>query len=123
MKRIVSLVAVFAVAAVTVFAVVAYAGSTTGSTSAKTPIVKVTAKDNFRFTLSRTSAPHGKVSFAVTNKGRLKHDFAIAGKKTKMLGHNQTAMLTVTLTKGKHQYKCTVPGHAQAGMKGTFKAT
>ena len=38
MKRIVSLVAVFAVAAATVFAVVAYAGSTTGSTSAKTPI-------------------------------------------------------------------------------------
>ena len=118
MKRIVSLAAVFAVAATTVFAVVAYA-----STSAKTPIVTVTAKDSFRFTLSRTSAPHGKVSFVVTNKGRLKHDFAIAGKKTKMLGHNQTATLTVTLSKGKHPYKCTVPGHAQAGMKGTFKST
>ncbi|HSS81112.1 MAG TPA: cupredoxin domain-containing protein [Gaiellaceae bacterium] len=118
MKRIVSLAAVFAVAAATVFAVFAYAG-----TSAKTTIVKVTAKDNFRFTLSRTSAPHGKVSFAVTNKGRLKHDFAIAGKKTKMLGHNQTATLTVSLSQGKHSYKCTVPGHAAAGMKGTFKAT
>lgn len=119
MKRIFSLVAVFAVAATTLFAVVAYAGSA----SAKTTSVKVTAKDNFRFTLSRTSAPHGKVSFVVTNKGRLKHDFSIAGKKTKMLGHNQTATLTVTLSKGKHAYKCTVPGHAQAGMKGTFKAT
>ena len=52
--------------------------------------MKVTAKDNFRFTLSRKSAPHGKVSFKVTNKGPLKHDFKIAGKKTKMLGHNQS---------------------------------
>jgi uncharacterized cupredoxin-like copper-binding protein len=119
MKRIVSLVAVFAVAAATVFAVVAYAGSSSSTVTT----VKVTAKDTFRFTLSRTSAPHGKVSFVVTNKGHLKHDFAIAGKKTKMLGHNKTATLTVTLSKGKRQYKCTVPGHAAAGMKGTFKAT
>jgi uncharacterized cupredoxin-like copper-binding protein len=119
MKRISALVAVLAVAAVSVFAVVAYAGSSSSSVTT----VKVTAKDTFRFTLSRTSARHGKVSFVVTNKGRLKHDFAIAGKKTKMLGHNKSATLTVTLSKGKHQYKCTVPGHAAAGMKGTFKAT
>jgi uncharacterized cupredoxin-like copper-binding protein len=116
MKRIISLVAVFAVAAATVFAVVAYA-------SAKTTTVKVSAKDSFRFTLSRSSAPHGKVSFVVKNTGRIRHDFAIAGKKTKLLGHNQSATLTVTLSKGKHGYKCTVPGHAAAGMKGTFKAT
>ena len=55
--------------------------------------------------------------------GRLKHDFWIAGKKTKLLGHNQTATLTVTLKKGKHPYKCTVPGHAAAGMKGIFTST
>ena len=27
------------------------------------------------------------------------------------------------LTAGKHAYKCTVPGHAAAGMKGTLKVT
>ena len=43
--------------------------------------VKVTAKE-FSFKLSRKSAPHGKVTFKVTNKGSLKHDFKIAGKKT-----------------------------------------
>jgi uncharacterized cupredoxin-like copper-binding protein len=119
MKRILSLVAALAVAA-TVFGVVAYAGPT--RTNATT--VKVTAKDTFRFVLSRKSAPHGKVTFKVTNKGRLKHDFKIAGKKTKLLGHNKTATLTVTLKKGKkYTYLCTVPGHAAAGMKGTFKAT
>ena len=119
MKRIITLVAALAVAATT-FAVVAYGGSS----QANAPTVKVTAKDTFRFGLSRKSAPHGKVTFKVTNKGRLKHDFKIAGKKTKLLGHNKTATLTVTLKKGKkYMYLCTVPGHAAAGMKGTFKAT
>jgi uncharacterized cupredoxin-like copper-binding protein len=85
--------------------------------------VKVAALDSLKFTLSRKSAPHGVVSFVVTNKGQIKHDFAIAGKKTKQLGHNQTATLTVTLKKGKYPYKCTVDSHAAAGMKGTFTAT
>jgi uncharacterized cupredoxin-like copper-binding protein len=119
MKRIVSLATIFAVAAATVFAVVAYAGST----SAQTASVGVTAKE-FSFKLTRKSAPHGKVTFKVTNKGTLKHDFKIAGKKTPLLGKNQSKSITVTLKKGKkYTYICTVPGHAAAGMKGTFKAT
>jgi uncharacterized cupredoxin-like copper-binding protein len=85
--------------------------------------VKVSALDTLRFTLSRKSAPHGKVSFVVTNKGSIKHDFSIAGKKTILLGHNKSATLTVTLKKAKYPYKCTVDGHAAAGMRGTFTAT
>jgi uncharacterized cupredoxin-like copper-binding protein len=120
MKRIVSLVGVMAVAATALFAVVAYGGSS-GATATT---VRVTAKDTLRFTLSRKSAPHGKVTFKVTNKGRLKHDFKIAGKKTKLLGHNRTATLTVRLVKGKrYKYVCTVDAHAAAGMRGFFKAT
>jgi uncharacterized cupredoxin-like copper-binding protein len=122
MKRITFLAGVATLSAAAVFfALSPFAGART--TSAQATTVKVTAKDNFRFTLSRKSAPHGKTVFKVTNKGRLKHDFAIAGKKTKLLGHNQTATLTVALKKGKHSYKCTVPGHAAAGMKGVFKST
>jgi uncharacterized cupredoxin-like copper-binding protein len=118
MKRIITLVAALAVAA-TVFAVVAYGGSTRATATS----VKVGAKE-FKFTLSRKSAPHGKVTFKVTNKGHIKHDFKIAGKKTKMLSPGKSASLTVTLAKGKkYKYICTVPGHAAAGMKGTFKAT
>jgi len=121
MKRTSFLLATLAAAAATLFAVVPLAGARPAAQTATT--VKVTAKDTFRFVLSRKSAPHGKVTFKVTNKGHLKHDFKIAGKKTKLLGHNQTATLTVTLKKGKYPYKCTFPGHAQLGMKGTFKAT
>ena len=121
MKRIITLLALGAVGAAIFLAVSPFAGARTSAATATT--VKVTAKDSFRFVLSRKSAPHGKTIFKVINKGRLKHDFAIAGKKTKMLGHNKTATLTVVLKKGKHRYKCTVTGHAAAGMKGVFKST
>jgi uncharacterized cupredoxin-like copper-binding protein len=123
MKRITFLAGVATLSAAAVFfALSPFAGAR--SSTAQSTTVKVTAKDTFRFVLSRKSAPHGKVTFKVTNKGHLKHDFKIAGKKTKLLGHNKTATLTVTLKKGKkYTYLCTVPGHAAAGMKGTFKAT
>jgi uncharacterized cupredoxin-like copper-binding protein len=89
----------------------------------QTTTVKVTALDTLKFTLSRKSAPHGKVTFVLTNKGVLKHDFSIAGKKTPLIGHNKSATLTVTIKKGKNPYKCTFPGHAAAGMKGNFTGT
>src|SRR5215510_9916793 len=117
MKRIITLVAALAVAA-TVFAVVAYGGSTRAAATT----VKVGAKE-FKFTLSKKSAPHGKVTFKVTNKGHISHDFKINGKKTKLLSPGKSATLVVTLKKGSFKYTCTVPGHAAAGMKGTFKAT
>jgi uncharacterized cupredoxin-like copper-binding protein len=118
MKRILSLLAAAAVVAATLFVVVPLAGARTAATT-----VKVTAKE-YKFTLSTKTARHGKVIFKVVNKGNLKHDFKIAGKKTKMLSKNQSATLTVTLAKGKtYTYICTVPGHAQLGMKGKFKAT
>jgi uncharacterized cupredoxin-like copper-binding protein len=119
MKRIVLLVGVVAVAGAALFAVVAHGGSS----SATATTVKVAAKDTLRFTLSRKRAPHGKVIFKVTNKGRLRHDFKIAGKKTKILKHNQTATLTVRLKKGKYKYVCTVDAHAAGGMRGIFRAT
>ena len=85
--------------------------------------IRVSALDTLKFKLSATRAPHGTVVFIVTNTGSIKHDFSIAGKKTIQLGHNKSATLTVTLRKGRYPYKCTVDGHAAAGMKGTFTAT
>jgi uncharacterized cupredoxin-like copper-binding protein len=117
MKRTLFALAAAAVAAGTLFALAPFASAHTTAAT-----VQVTAKE-YKFVLSRKSAPHGKTTFKVVNKGKVKHDFAIAGKKTKMLKPHQSATLTVTLKKGKHPYKCTVPGHAQLGMKGVFKST
>jgi len=118
MERTVSTLVAAAVAAATLFVVVPFAGASSTVTN-----VKVTAKD-FKFTLSRKTAPHGKVVFKLVNRGPSPHDFKIAGKKTKVIKKGKSAMFTVTLVKGKtYTYICTVPGHAQLGMKGKFKAT
>jgi uncharacterized cupredoxin-like copper-binding protein len=120
MKRIIPLLVVGAIGAAIFLAFSPFAGA--GSSRATATTVKVTAKE-YKFILSRKSAPHGKVIFKLVNKGKLKHDFKIVGKKTKQLGPNKSTTLTVTLKKGKHAYICTVDSHAKFGMKGVFKST
>jgi uncharacterized cupredoxin-like copper-binding protein len=81
--------------------------------------VTVTATE-FKFKLSKTSVPHGSVTFTLVNRGKLPHDFKIGGKKTALVKPGKSAKLTVTLKAGKAAYLCTVAGHAAAGMKGTL---
>jgi uncharacterized cupredoxin-like copper-binding protein len=120
MKRICILVAAGALAAGLFFAFSPFAGAS--PSTAQTTTIRVVAKE-YKFILSRKSAPHGRVTFKVVNKGVLKHDFKIAGKKTVLLKHGKTAKLTVRLKKGKHPFVCTVDSHAKFGMKGVFKST
>lgn len=91
-------------------------GSRTHSTATA---VTVTATE-FKFKLSKTSVPHGAVTFTLVNKGHVGHDFKIGGKKTPVIQPGKSAKLTVTLKAGKSAYLCTVPGHSAAGMKGTL---
>ena len=76
----------------------------------------------FFFKLSAKSiAKPGKVTFVFRNVGHVKHDFKINRKVTPLIRPGKTARLVVTFKKkGKYPYLCTVPGHAAAGMKGTF---
>lgn len=70
---------------------------------------------------TKTLARPGKATFLFKNIGHVLHDFKINGKKTPLIEPGTTAKLVVTFKKkGKYPYLCTVPGHAQAGMKGTF---
>lgn len=95
--------------------------ATVGAAHAKSVTIKVTARE-FSYSLSRRSVPVGTtVTFKVTNKGKISHNFVIAGKKTKTLNPGQSATLTVKFAKkGQIKYLCSLPGHAAAGMKGKF---
>src|SRR3989442_923826 len=64
-----------------------------------------------------------RFTFKLTNKGKIPHDFSIAGKKSKSIGAGKTGTLIVTLKKGKLPYKCTLDSHAKLGMKGTLTVT
>jgi uncharacterized cupredoxin-like copper-binding protein len=92
-----------------------------GRVDATTVTVTAGKPSELRFTLSKRSVPKGQVTFAVTNKGQLQHDFKIAGKKTPLLRAGKRMSLKVTFAKaGRFPYLCTVPGHAAGGMKGTL---
>jgi uncharacterized cupredoxin-like copper-binding protein len=99
--------------------------ATAGRTHAGALLVRVNvAASEFKFVLNKKTARRGAVTFRITNVGAIKHDFEIKGRKTKLLSHGQTATLRVVfLRKGTYPYKCTVPGHAAAGMKGVFTIT
>ncbi len=119
MKRIVSLVAVLAVAAADRLRGRRLAGS-----SIATGDDDEGHRQGLQVRALTKSAPHGKVTFKVTNKGQLKHDFKIAGKKTKLLagqervphGHAQEGQEV-------HLHLHRARPCPAAGMKGTFKAT
>jgi uncharacterized cupredoxin-like copper-binding protein len=61
------------------------------------------------------------VAFKVVNRGKIGHDFKIAGKKTRLLNPGKSQTIKVKFgKKGRFNYLCTVKGHARLGMKGTF---
>jgi uncharacterized cupredoxin-like copper-binding protein len=120
MKRM--MIALFAVAAVAAGGATAQASRQPATTHHAALIARVNvAASEFKFVLSKKSAKRGIVIFKVTNVGAIQHDFQISGRKTRLLSHGQSTTLRVSfLRKGTYAYKCTVPGHAAAGMKGVF---
>ena len=92
--------------------------STTSNTT-----VSVTAQE-FSYTLDRTDATAGTITFMIQNSGTMAHDFALqvngAEQKTPLLEPGQSATLAVTLAAGTYTYRCTVLGHDLLGMQGSF---
>jgi uncharacterized cupredoxin-like copper-binding protein len=105
--------------------------------AAATVAVTAGKPSEFRFTLLPKTVPHGTVTFKVTNKGNLPHDFKVcsatakaataltcAGHGAPLVSPGASATLKVTFKKaGTYEYLCTVSGHAAAGMKGLLKVT
>ena len=85
---------------------------------------KITVKaSEFKFVLLEAERPRrAPVIFTVINKGKISHDFKIAGKKTPTLLPGKTAKLTVKFTKkGQYAFLCTLPGHARRGHEGQVR--
>jgi uncharacterized cupredoxin-like copper-binding protein len=117
--RSISSLAAVAIAALSLAALAS--ARTEQPASANATTVQVKGGEFFFRLSSKSIAKPGKVTFAFKNIGHVAHDFTISGKKTPLIQPGKTARLVVTFKKkGKWVYKCTVPGHAAAGMKGTF---
>lgn len=77
------------------------------------------------FQYKNAVAPAGKLTFKSLNTSSTLHDIAVEGPGVPLTkgavgkgGH--VSQFNVTLRPGKYTFLCTVPGHAQAGMKGTL---
>ena len=118
MSKTIRVAALGAVAALTV-SVSAYAAAT--SESAATQRVAV-GMSEFKFTLvPKTVKKNVVVTFALTNKGTIGHDFRVGGKKSPVVAAGKRGTLKVTFKKaGRFPYLCTLPSHAAAGMKGVL---
>jgi plastocyanin len=66
-------------------------------------------------------AQAGKVTIETTNDSSVPHNIAIEGDgKGPIVSGGKTSKVVASLEPGKYTFLCTVPGHAQAGMKGTL---
>jgi uncharacterized cupredoxin-like copper-binding protein len=124
LKRFVGTLALAGIAAAGLVVGFAQAGAAhpqaAKAANATTKITVVASEFKYVFSKRSIAAP-GTVIFTVVNKGKISHDFKIGGKKIPNLLPGKSAKLTVTFTKkGHYAYLCTIPGHAGAGMKGTF---
>jgi uncharacterized cupredoxin-like copper-binding protein len=121
-KLVISALAAIAIASLALVQLAsAHGDRSTAATAATATTVQVKGGEFFfRLSTKSVSRP-GKVTFVFKNIGHVLHDFSIRGRKTPLIQPGKTAKLVVSFTKkGKYAYLCTVPGHAQAGMKGTF---
>lgn len=113
-------------------ALAAVVGVTAGSslaaqskTATVAPTVVTVKASEYKFALSQKSiAKPGKVTFKITNLGKITHNFVFLSginKASKVLQPKQTTTLTITFKKkGKFTYECTIGEHAEHGMIGTF---
>ena len=82
------------------------------------PTVTVTASD-LRFAPTEITLPSREVNLTLRNEGQVIHDVTIPGLSVRIvarLGETRTVGLR-DLPKGRYAGYCSVPGHAEAGMR------
>jgi plastocyanin len=79
------------------------------------------------FNYSSLSATAGTVTINMFNDSVIPHNVAIRGNgvdvQGPVVGKGQTSSVTAELAPGTYEFYCSVPGHAEAGMKGTLVVT
>jgi uncharacterized cupredoxin-like copper-binding protein len=104
-------------------------GASSGSSSSsgsggKTVQVAADPGGALKFTTTKLTAPSGTVTFDLTNKASIPHALEIEGHgieaKTKTVTGANASVTVKGLKPGTYEFYCPVPGHKEAGMKGTL---
>jgi plastocyanin len=82
------------------------------------------ADGSLKFDQGNVTAKAGKVTVKFNNPSSVPHGVEIEGngveEKTETVTGSEAPPVTVDLKPGTYTYYCPVPGHEQAGMKGTL---
>lgn len=100
-------------------------GASSGSSASPSAAVVDINLSEFKMTPAMATVPPGDVTVRVTNGGTLVHNMTFVERKisTRDLqpGESQTITLK-NVTAGDINFICTIPGHADSGMKGMLMA-
>lgn len=94
-----------------------------GTAKAKGGVLTVDANETgaLAFSASEATAPAGKLEFVMENPSPIQHNIALeGGPEGDIVGNGGTSRFSTTVKPGKYTFLCTVPGHAEGGMKGTL---
>ena len=99
--------------------------SSAGSTPANAQVVEIdVAQSGLAFTKTTATANAGTVELKSKNPQSLSHDISIKGngvdEQGNMVSSGGVSTVTVDLKPGTYTFYCSVPGHEEAGMKGTL---
>ena len=92
-----------------------------GKATAENGVLQIDADESgaLAFTASTATAPPGRIEFVMENPSPIQHNIALEGDgEGDVVGTGGTSRFEATLKPGKYVYVCTVPGHAEGGMKG-----
>lgn len=93
-----------------------------------TQVLRISARAHMvlRFSTNRLRARPGRIEIIMHNPSNsgMSHGIAIKGngvrKVGKIVSPGHSSSVTVRLRRGRYTFYCPVPGHLQAGMKGTL---
>jgi plastocyanin len=91
--------------------------------AAKAGTLTIDAVDGTAFQSTQATAPAGQLTVKMPNKSPIGHDIGlkgVAGAQGKVVNQGGVSTFSANLKPGKYTYFCSVPGHEQAGMKGTL---
>ena len=102
------------------------AASSSGKPTSSTQAVDIKALDTLKFDPATVTVKSGTpVRLTIVNNGALEHDWVVDNLDGKKLSvdakpkTNATADFTPTKA-GSYEFYCSIPGHREAGMKGTL---
>jgi uncharacterized cupredoxin-like copper-binding protein len=101
-------------------------GSSASSAPANAQVVEIdVSSSGFSFTKTQATAKAGPVELRSVNPQSVSHDISLKGNGVDVHGNlvsngDVSTVSVADLKPGTYTFYCSVPGHEQAGMKGTL---